>query len=80
MFISKGSYWFGELKNVIAYSVQFNVLAVTGLPSLRFQAVSYRADDENLAIFVATYHRGTVYALRQCLYQKEATGMESLKM
>ena len=37
-------------------------------------------DDENLGIFGATYPHGTVFALRQCLYGKEATGMESLKM
>ena len=36
-------------------------------------------DDENLEIFGATYPDSTVSVLRQCLYQKEATGMESLK-
>ena len=52
---------------------------VTGLPTTRFHAASNRANDENLGIFGATYPHGTVFALRQCLYQKEATGMERLK-
>ena len=43
-------------------------------------AVSNRADDENLGIFGATYPHGTMFALSQSLHQKEATGMESLKM
>ena len=30
--------------------------------------------------FGATYPHGTVFARRYCAYQKEATGMESLKM
>ena len=50
-----------------------------GLPTIRFQAASNR-DDENLGIFGATYPHGTVFALRQCLFKKEATGMECLKM
>ena len=28
----------------------------------------------------ATYLYGTMFAPKQCLYEKEATGMESLKM
>ena len=36
-------------------------------------------DDENLEIFGTTYPHGTVFALGQCLYQKEVTGMERLK-
>ena len=51
-----------------------------GLPTTRFHAASNRAKNENLEMFGATYPHGTVFALRQCLYQKEATGMESLKM
>ena len=55
-----------------------NVLAITGLPITRYHAATYRADNENLSKFGATYPHGTVFALSQCLYQKEATGMESL--
>ena len=57
-----------------------NILAVTCLPTTRFHAASNRADDENLGIFGVIYSHGTVFALMQCLYQKEATGLESLKM
>ena len=56
-----------------------NVLAFTGLPTTRFLAASNRAD-LNLGILGATYPHGTVFALRQYLYQKKAMGMESLKM
>ena len=79
MFILKGSYGYGKLKNIIALSVQFNILAITGLQSSQFHSVSYRADEENLGIFGATYPHGTVFALRQCLYQKESHWYGELK-
>ena len=57
-----------------------NVLAVTGKPTTGFHPASYRADNGGLGKFGATYPHGTVFALRQCLFKKEATGMERLKM
>ena len=50
------------------------------LPTTRLQTGSNRADNGNLEKFGARYPYGTVFALRQCLYPKEATGMESVKM
>ena len=40
----------------------------------------YRAENGNLCKFESTYRHVTVFAPKQCLYQKEAIGMESLKM
>ena len=40
----------------------------------------YRAKNGNLWKFGSTFFHGTVFAPKQCLYQKEATGMESPKM
>ena len=40
----------------------------------------YRADNSNLRKLGWTYHHGTVYAPRQCLYPKEVTGMERSEM
>ena len=57
-----------------------NPLAVTGLQSTRFDASPYMAAIGNLGKFGATFRLGTVFAPRQCLYQKEATGVGSLKM
>ena len=51
-----------------------------GLATTRFHAASNRDEDDNLGIFGATYPHGTVFTVRQCLYKKEATSMESLKM
>ena len=45
-----------------------NVLAVTAQPTTQFQAASYTADNGDLGNFGAIYPRGTVFALRQCLY------------
>ena len=57
-----------------------NALAVTGLPTTRLQTGPYGVNNGNLEKFGARYPHGTVFAVRQCLYQNEATGMESLKM
>ena len=40
----------------------------------------YGAENENLRKFGSTFRHGTVFAPKQCLSQKEATGMESPKM
>ena len=39
-----------------------------------------RVENGNLRKFGWTYCHGVVFLQRQCLYQKEATGMESLEM
>ena len=81
MFISKGGYGKGEPKNVNLVLVQIAYkLVYTSLQTARFHAAPYRADNENLRKFVATYHRGIVFPSKQCSYQKEAMGKESLKM
>ena len=45
-----------------------------------FHASPCRADNGNLGKFEATNPHGTVFTLSRCLYQKEATSMERLKM
>ena len=40
----------------------------------------YRAENRNLRELGWTFCHGTVFAPRQCLYQKEATGVERPKM
>ena len=51
-----------------------------GLQRTRFNAAPYRADSTNLREFGATYRHSTVFAPMQCLYQKEAKGMQSPKI
>ena len=80
MFIWKGSYGYGESKNVIGLSMQKNLLAVTGQQTIRFHAELYRAENGNLGIFGTTCLHGTGYAPKPSFYQKEATGMETIKM
>ena len=80
MFILKGRYGYGELKKRNRIVRGINILDITGQSTTQFHAASYRADNENLGIFGVTYPHGTVFALRQSLYQNEATGMERLKM
>ena len=57
-----------------------SVLPSTGLQTTRFHAAPNMADSENLRKFRATFSQGTDFAPREYLYQKEATGMENLKM
>ena len=45
-----------------------------------FYAAWYLAVNENLQKLGSTYHHGTVFAPKQCLYQKTGTGMKSPKM
>ena len=80
MFISKGSYVYGEPKNAILLVGGNTVPTSTGLQTTQFRAAPYRADNGILRKFGCTYRHGTVFAPKQCLYQKEATGMESPKM
>ena len=55
-------------------------LTCAGRQSTPFQGRRYRAEKGNLRILGWTYRHGTVFASRQYLYQKEATGVESQKM
>ena len=52
----------------------------TGLQTTPCHVSQYRAENGNLRIPVSTFCHGTVFVPKQCLYQKEATGMESSKM
>ena len=69
MFISKESYNKGEPINVNPESVQKVLRPVR---AVRFLPAPHRADSGNLRNFEATYRRGTVFAPKQCSYQKEA--------
>ena len=50
------------------------------LQTTPFHASPCKADNAILWKFEFTCRHGTVFAPEQCLYQKEATGMESTKM
>ena len=52
----------------------------TGLQTTRSHGVPNRADNINLGKFGDTFLHGTVFASKQSLYEKEATGMESIQM
>ena len=56
------------------------VLPCAGQQITPVHGAQYRADNGNLCIFWFTYRHGTVFAPKQCLYQKIAKGMESQKM
>ena len=76
LFISKGSYVYGESKNAILQSVQ----KPRGTANYQSHVSQYTTEYGNLPKFGSTFRHGTVFALKQCLYQKEATGMESPNM
>ena len=80
MFISKGSYGYGEAKNAFALSVQITHWALRTSNLYHVSCIAYSAANGNLVKFAATNSHGTVCALSRYLYQKEATGMERLKM
>ena len=54
-------------------------LTCTGRQTTPSHVSQYRAENGNLRKSGSTFRHGTVFAPKQCLYQKEATGMESLK-
>ena len=56
------------------------VLTSTGPQTNPFHAGQHSPENGNLRKFGSTYPHGTVFATKQCLYQKEATGMERPKM
>ena len=51
-----------------------------GLQMTPSQESQYRAENKILRKSGSTFSHGTVFAPKQCLYQKEATGMESPKI
>ena len=55
-------------------------LTSVGLQTSQSHVSQYRAENENLRKSGSTFHHGTVFAPKQCLYPKEATVMESPKM
>ena len=75
-------------KNLLVWRVEKCILFVgekTALTSAVRQTTpshvsQYRAENGNLRKSGSTFRHGTVIAPKQCLYQKEATGMESPKM
>ena len=44
----------------------------TGRQITRIRVAPYIADNGNLVTIITTYRHGTVFAPKQCLYQKEA--------
>ena len=55
-------------------------LTCAGLQTTPSHVSQYRAENGNLRKSGSTFSHGTVFVPKQCLYQKEATGMESPKM
>ena len=55
-------------------------LTCTGPQTTPSNVRQYRAENGNLGKFGPTVRHGTVFAPKQCLYQKEARAMESPKM
>ena len=55
-------------------------LTSAGLQTTPVHRAQYRADNGNLCKFGSTYRHGTVFAPKQCLYQKESKGTESSKI
>ena len=51
-------------------------LRSTDLQRTLFHAAPFRADSTNLRGFGASYRHGTVFQPMECLYQKEAEGMQ----
>ena len=57
-----------------------NALAVTGLQMTRVRLPQCMVNTGNFGKLEAAYLPGTAFAPRQCLSQKEAMGMGSLKL
>ena len=55
-------------------------LPCAGLQTTTSHVTNYRAENGNLWKSGSTFRYGTVFTPKQCLYQMEATGMESAKM
>ena len=55
-------------------------LTCAGLQTTPSQVSQYKAENENLRKSGSPFCHGTVFAPKQCLHEKQATGMESPKM
>ena len=55
-------------------------LTCAGLQTTQSHVSQYRSENGNLKKSGSTFCHGTVFASKQCLYQKEATGIESPNM
>ena len=62
------------------FSSQCKNLTCAALHTTHIQVSQYRAENGNLQSPGSTFSHGTVFPPKQCLYQKEATGMESPKL
>ena len=51
-----------------------------GLQTNTSHVRQYGAENGNLCKFGSTFHHGTMFAPKQCIYQTEATGMMTPKM
>ena len=51
-----------------------------GRQTTQYRVSQFRAENGDLRKCGSTFRHGTVFALKQCLYQKKATGMEIVKM
>ena len=51
-----------------------------GRQTTLYQGNQYRAENQNLHKFGWTYHHGTVFVPRQCLYQNKATDTDTPEM
>ena len=80
MFILQGSYRYGELEKCIPLVGSKTALICAGLQSTQSHVNQYRAENGNLRKSGSNFRHGTVFTPKKCLYQKESTRMESLKM
>ena len=71
---------YGEPKNFNRFVDEIDALGFTGGQITRFHAPPYRGGNGNLGKFEAVDCNGTVFAPKQCLYQKLASGTENLKI
>ena len=76
----KGSYGYGETRNVFRQSVQLPHLPVRALKIPRLEGGSIGPRTESCVILGWTYLHGAVLAPRKYVHQKEATGMERPEM
>ena len=80
MCISKGSYGYGEAKKAFALPVEITHLALPVCQDIRFHPPPYMSSNRNLGKFGTTNLNGIVFALRHCVYEKEAMGTERIKI
>ena len=69
---SRKMYFHGRRKN--------HILTCLSLQATPFRGGQCGAENENLRKIRSTYCHGTVFAPKQCEYQKDATGMDPPKM